>query len=683
MKRIPGLFLFCMLFALVPSGAAATNLVNDGTTAVGLERLANEFNFLGFADTTLATNAGGFLTAAQSGQAIPPMRTVWYSLEAVPTNRVYRVGADFRPAAASPLHRGGVMGWLDVVARKGIALKIDPAPPATLQVSVVNFATESPEENESVTNLYNLEGTPAVTELGSAWADLTASYAATSFAALELDFTAPSVADLAALSNVTAHITAKLLQSSEGTNPPVPLGETIELLTDLPLPDAVNHRFGYFAVWANFGDGGVIGDLDNLTASGGVARPPVVNLVSPTADAQYLAPATIPIQADARDTDGTVSKVEFFNNGFLLGSATNAPYGFAWTNVPYGSYVLTARATDNLGLRAVSSPVRITVAAPPFVALQAPADLASFAEPATLLLEANAFDLDGSVTAVDFFAGTQLLGTLANPPYQLTWSNVVKGHYPLTARATDNLGIISTSAPVTIDVTVPPSVTITSPAQGASFHEPAIILIQVDAADVDGSVVGVDFFAGDVRLGTAASAPYEFAWSPVPAGSYALTAIAQDNLGISSISAPVNVLVVGGPQDRPTMSFTMTTNGFRLSWATRGFQLQFRSSLRTGAWANWPADTTSLTGVTIPYDYFTMPSQFFQLVATGAPVQPELSIVLSTNTITVSWPSSVTGYKLQFKPTLGAATWTDITTTGNSYSEFAGAASKFFRLALQ
>ncbi|MBC8085408.1 MAG: T9SS type A sorting domain-containing protein, partial [Hymenobacter sp.] len=67
------------------------------------------------------------------------------------------------------------------------------------------------------------------------------------------------------------------------------------------------------------------------------------------------------LTANAADADGTVSSVEFFNGGTLLGTDTSAPYSFAWANVPAGSYSLTAKATDNLGAVTTSAAVSVTV----------------------------------------------------------------------------------------------------------------------------------------------------------------------------------------------------------------------------------------------------------------------------------------------------------------------------------
>ncbi|HEX7774675.1 MAG TPA: Ig-like domain-containing protein, partial [Pyrinomonadaceae bacterium] len=92
-----------------------------------------------------------------------------------------------------------------------------------------------------------------------------------------------------------------------------------------------------------------------------VNLPPSVSLTSPGPGSVFTAPATIPIAATASDVDGTVSKVEFFQDGVLLGEDTTSPYSFTWNNVPSGTYALTTRATDNLGVAGTSSVVTVNV----------------------------------------------------------------------------------------------------------------------------------------------------------------------------------------------------------------------------------------------------------------------------------------------------------------------------------
>src|SRR4030095_425130 len=99
---------------------------------------------------------------------------------------------------------------------------------------------------------------------------------------------------------------------------------------------------------------------------------------------------------------------------------------------------------------------------------------------------------------------------------------------------------------------VPPAAAITSPTEGATFTEPANIAITADASDSDGTIAQVDFYAGSTVIGTTTSAPYTTTWSNVTAGSYALTAVATDNLGATVSSAAVNVTVLPAPPAAPS-----------------------------------------------------------------------------------------------------------------------------------
>ena len=91
--------------------------------------------------------------------------------------------------------------------------------------------------------------------------------------------------------------------------------------------------------------------------------PPTVSLTSPFNNAQFLAGATIRLTANAADSDGTISKVEFYQGAVKLATDTASPYEYDWANVPAGNYVLTAVATDNQSQATTSSAVNIAVLA--------------------------------------------------------------------------------------------------------------------------------------------------------------------------------------------------------------------------------------------------------------------------------------------------------------------------------
>jgi RHS repeat-associated protein len=111
-----------------------------------------------------------------------------------------------------------------------------------------------------------------------------------------------------------------------------------------------------------------IDDLGAITTSSVVAitvvanLPPTVSLTSPATGTNYAtAPTNITISATAADSDGTVTQVAFYSGATLLSTSTTAPYSFSWTNVPGGSYAITAVATDNSGNTTTSSTVNVNV----------------------------------------------------------------------------------------------------------------------------------------------------------------------------------------------------------------------------------------------------------------------------------------------------------------------------------
>ncbi|MBM3836745.1 MAG: hypothetical protein FJ398_02075 [Verrucomicrobia bacterium] len=69
-----------------------------------------------------------------------------------------------------------------------------------------------------------------------------------------------------------------------------------------------------------------------------------------------------------------------------------------------------------------------------------------------MLIEATATDRDGSVSQVEFFEGSRLLGRVDTAPYRWTWTNAPAGNYRLYARATDNLGGVTTSLPLNVAI---------------------------------------------------------------------------------------------------------------------------------------------------------------------------------------------------------------------------------------
>jgi len=228
---------------------------------------------------------------------------------------------------------------------------------------------------------------------------------------------------------------------------------------------------------------------------------------------------------------------------------------------------------------------------PPSVSLVTPAGGASFLSKPNILLAATASDSNGWVTSVQFLANGNSVGAVSNYPFgpfplqplvireshgsvvpilpgarlsrfQFVWTDVPPGAYTLTAVATDNAGLQTTSAVVDITVTTNlpiPLVRIINPVNGADYPDQAPIHLYAAAGESNGVVDTVEFFADGNSLGTATNylatepmgqgpfhlqwLPYSLSWTNAPVGSNSVTAVATDNNGYKATSAPVNINV--------------------------------------------------------------------------------------------------------------------------------------------
>ncbi|WP_420788113.1 chitinase C-terminal domain-containing protein [Vibrio alginolyticus] len=182
---------------------------------------------------------------------------------------------------------------------------------------------------------------------------------------------------------------------------------------------------------------------------------PTVTLTSPSASASVTAGDVVNLAADAADTDGTVSKVEFFVDGVLVGQATSAPYAASWTATE-GQHEFSTKAYDDAGAVSTASVVTLTVASAqpgneaPTVDVVLSANSIDLGGSVTLT--ANATDADGTVAKVDFYVAGVLAGTATTAPYTLDVTPSQAGSLSVYAKATDDAGASADSALATLTV---------------------------------------------------------------------------------------------------------------------------------------------------------------------------------------------------------------------------------------
>ncbi len=207
----------------------------------------------------------------------------------------------------------------------------------------------------------------------------------------------------------------------------------------------------------------------------------------------------------------------------LTAYRVNPPRKFSWEHRPAGSFAWAMNQIDQI------SP-------PPTVVITSPLPNTRFTAPADVLIEATASSPNASITRVEFFDGATKIGEDDSPPYTLQWNGViadVQGHV-ITAKATTSLGVVGQSLGIPLDVRAPgrPTLTITSPADGAVLAAPADIAITTEVVPEPGTPVArVVFMRGYVPQFTDTEPPYAYTVSGVLHGSHEFEVMAFDIYG--------------------------------------------------------------------------------------------------------------------------------------------------------
>src|ERR1043165_6991842 len=111
--------------------------------------------------------------------------------------------------------------------------------------------------------------------------------------------------------------------------------------------------------------------------------------------------------------------------------------------------------------------IRVTNA-PPTVTITAPADKSTVDAGSNVDISATATSPNGPISNVAIYADGHLLGKLTTEPYSLTWSNVPPGIHKIIAAAVDSTGALAYSSVTITASNTPPTVKLTSSADGVT-----------------------------------------------------------------------------------------------------------------------------------------------------------------------------------------------------------------------
>jgi hypothetical protein len=230
---------------------------------------------------------------------------------------------------------------------------------------------------------------------------------------------------------------------------------------------------------------------------------------------------------------------------------------------------------------------------PPVVALTSPTNTPIIYGPIAVALTANATDADGSIVGVQFFEGTNSLGSDTTAPFNANTATLFEGNYVFRAVATDSSGIAVTSAPVNITLvdTNPPailSVFATTNSLKVTFSK-TVTNVGSYVINNGVSVLNHAFDPASSRAVILTTSPMEFG------SNYVLTANGVNDLGGRSIAANTMVTFnllnftatdVGSPSLAGSSIIT-GLSGFNVTGAGSDIggsadQFQFESRLYTG-----------------------------------------------------------------------------------------------------
>jgi hypothetical protein len=190
--------------------------------------------------------------------------------------------------------------------------------------------------------------------------------------------------------------------------------------------------------------------------------------------------------------------------------------------------------------------------------------------PNALKIKAQASDADGSVTQVQFFVETNLIGTATNPPFTVLWrvdpfTACDYCYLQLKAVAVDNLGARTESAPVSVhySATRPPFtfLEILQPTNGTVLALGTIFDFSAELLGSSGEAAPVEFLVGDSLVGrvgeltslTATTPPSSVTVSNLAEGEYRLTVRYPYNLCTCDwMSTTIRVVKLGVQSPRLT-----------------------------------------------------------------------------------------------------------------------------------
>jgi len=168
--------------------------------------------------------------------------------------------------------------------------------------------------------------------------------------------------------------------------------------------------------------------------------------------------------------------------------------------------------------------------------------------------------------------------------------------------STQAFSLIVTGAS-SVEANPPPTVSLTSPSNGASVLPGQSVTLNATAADMAtggqvGSVSQVEFLYGTTVISTDTTSPYSATWTPAYAGTYLLTARATDSEGAVTTSSQVEFSVLSGDGSPSITSFSPASGAVGASVTITGRNFSGVTAVSFNGSASTTYTVDSLTQIT-------------------------------------------------------------------------------------
>lgn len=195
-----------------------------------------------------------------------------------------------------------------------------------------------------------------------------------------------------------------------------------------------------------------------------------VSLTSPKNGGTYSTGSQIVFAASHNAGENPVPQVDFYVNGQIYQTVASAPYTYTFGLPQPGTYHVHAvlRSGDRTTISGRST-ITVVQGSAPTVSLTSPAHGSTVNLGVGLTLTANASDVDGLITSVQFYANGIPISSDETAPYAASFTPASEGVYRFTALATNSSNQTTMSSEVAVLAISPMSAASANPIYSGTY----------------------------------------------------------------------------------------------------------------------------------------------------------------------------------------------------------------------